>query len=490
LRFPEVKGSSPGLGSVCLLAHGGAERPTVRALFKPELMPYPGAMARVLIVDDETAIRDALRGILERQGYVVSEAANAGSAIALLDSAAVPDAALVDLLLPDKEGTAVLEAVRKRGLPTAVVMISGHGSIPAAVASVRAGAFDFLEKPLDRERLLITLRNATRQGSLARRASETSQVRLFTDSPLLRRLLDEAKRVAVSPAPVLITGETGCGKEVLARWIHEQSPAASGPFVALNCAALPENLAESELFGHVKGAFTGAEATRKGKFVTADGGTLFLDEIGDLPLPVQAKLLRVLEEATVEAVGADRSVPVRVRVIAATHRDLKARAKEGTFREDLLFRISGLPLAVPPLRERPEDIVLLSSHFMEESRARQGWPPEPMKPAFLEALKRYAWPGNVRELRWAVERAVLLAGPDLPGPEHLPPEISGGRQEGVGTLFAAREVAEEKAIEQALERASGNVASAARLLNLSRSRLYERLAKLHIDPTVYRKKKS
>ena len=446
-------------------------------------------MARVLIVDDEAPIRETLRGILERQGYVVSEAANAGAAIALLDSAAVPDTALVDLLLPDKEGTVVLDAVRKRGLPTAVVMISGHGSIPAAVAAVRAGAFDFLEKPLDRERLLITLRNATRQAALARRASEASAAGFLTDSPALRRILAEAKRVAASPAPILITGETGSGKEVLARWIHDQSPVASGPFVALNCAALPENLAESELFGHVKGAFTGAEAIRKGKFVTADGGTLFLDEIGDLPLPVQAKLLRVLEEGSVEPVGADRPVPVRVRVIAATHRDLKSRARDGAFREDLLFRISGLPLSVLPLRERPEDIALLAARFMDESRARQGWPPESPPGPFMEALQRYAWPGNVRELRWAVERAVLLAGPDLPGPEHLPPELSGGPQEGAGTLFAAREEAEAKAIAQALERASGNVAAAARLLNLSRSRLYERLTKLDLDPTIFRKKR-
>jgi len=445
-------------------------------------------MARVLIVDDEAPIRETLRGILERQGYVITEAASAGAAIALLDATAAPDAALVDLLLPDKEGTAILEAVRKRGLPTAVVMISGHGSIPAAVTAVRAGAFDFLEKPLDRERLLITLRNATRHAALTRRAAEASHGGLLTDSPLIRSILAEAKRVAASPAPVLITGETGSGKEVLARWIHEQSPAASGPFVALNCAALPENLAESELFGHVKGAYTGAEASRKGKFLTADGGTLFLDEIGDLSQHVQAKLLRVLEEGAVEPVGADKSVPVRVRVIAATHRDLKAKAKEGSFREDLLFRISGLPLSIPPLRERPEDIALLAAHFMDESRRRQGWTPEPPPAAFLEALKKYAWPGNVRELRWAVERAVLLAGPELPGPEHLPSEISGGRQEGAGTLIAAREEAEGRAIEQALERSSGNVAAAARLLNLSRSRLYEKL-KLHaIDPGAYKKR--
>jgi two-component system nitrogen regulation response regulator NtrX len=447
-------------------------------------------MARILIVDDEQAIRETLRGILERQGYVVSEAPSAETAIALLDREALPDAALVDLRLPDREGTAVLEAARTRGLPTAVIMISGHGSIPAAVASVRGGAFDFLEKPLDRERLLITIRNAVRQASLARKASEESEEGFLTGSPLVRDLLAEAGRVAGSSAPVLVTGETGSGKEVLARWIHARSAAAMGPFVALNCAALPESLAESELFGHVKGAFTGAEAHRKGKFVAADGGTLFLDEIGDLPGPVQAKLLRVLEEGTVEPVGADKPVPVRVRVIAATHRDLKAKSKDGSFREDLLFRVSGFPLRVPPLRERPEDVDLLSARFHGEARARQGWLASEMRKEFLASLRGYPWPGNVRELRWAVERAVLLAGPGLPGPEHLPPEVRSGQQaDPAGSLSRARQDAEEKAILQAIESAGGNVAAAARLLNLSRSRLYERITQLGIDPSGFRKKK-
>ncbi len=446
-------------------------------------------MARVLVVDDEPAIREALRGILERQGYTVEEAGDASTAIDMLDTQPVPDSALVDLLLPDREGTAVLEAVKERGLPTAVVMISGHGSIPAAVASVRGGAFDFLEKPLDRERILITLRNAVRQSALLKQAAEASGADFPTVSPRMEAVLKEARRIARSPAPILVVGETGSGKEVLARWIHGQSPEAHGPFVALNCAALPENLAESELFGHVKGAFTGASVSRKGKFVTADGGILFLDEIGDLPLPLQAKLLRVLEEGTVEPVGADRTIPVKVRVIAATHRDLNGKVKDGSFREDLLFRISGFPLRVPPLRERPEDVVFLAQRFLDEARVRQGWPAETMDEAFRAAVSDRTWPGNVRELRWAVERAALLAGPSLPLPEHLTASPgASGDQTAAGSLEEARQGAEYKAIREALVTARGNVAAAARLLGLSRSRLYEKLAAFDLDPADFRRR--
>jgi len=447
-------------------------------------------MARVLIVDDEASIRQVLRGILERQSYEVEEAATAAAGSAKLERGPAFDAALVDLRLPDGEGTSVLETVRRRGMPTAVIMISGHGSIAAAVAAVRGGAFDFLEKPLDRERVLITLRNATRQVALSLQAEEAMESGLITRSPLMQDLLAEAQRLAVSGAPLLVTGETGAGKEVLARWIHARSHCAQGPFVAVNCAALPETLAESELFGHVKGAFTGAEASRKGKFLTADEGTLFLDEVGDLGAPVQAKLLRVLEEGAVEPVGADRQVPVRVRVIAATHRDLKAKGQEGTFREDLRFRIGGFPLHVPPLRQRPEDIPLLAARFASEARRRQGWPSRDLSPDVLKALGRYKWPGNVRELRWAVERAVLLAGPDMPGQDHLPPEVrAAGAAPASGGLDEARAGAEAEAITKALERCKGNVSLSAKMLDLSRSRLYEKMEELGLDPKGFRKSK-
>ncbi len=447
-------------------------------------------MARVLIVDDEASIRQVLRGILERQSYEVEEAATAAAGSARIERGPAFDAALVDLRLPDGEGTTVLETVRRRGLPTAVIMISGHGSIASAVAAVRGGAFDFLEKPLDRERVLITLRNATRQVALSLQAEEALESGLITRSPLMQDLLAEAQRLAVSGAPLLVTGETGAGKEVLARWIHARSNCSQGPFVAVNCAALPETLAESELFGHVKGAFTGAEAARKGKFLTADGGTLFLDEVGDLGAPVQAKLLRVLEEGSVEPVGADRQVPVRVRVIAATHRDLKAKGQEGTFREDLRFRIGGFPLHVPPLRQRPEDIPLLAARFASEARRRQGWSSQDLSPEVVRALGHYRWPGNVRELRWAVERAVLLAGPAMPGPDHLPPEVrAAGAAPASGGLDEARAGAEAEAITKALERCKGNVSLAAKMLDLSRSRLYEKMEELGLDPKGFRKSK-
>lgn len=448
-------------------------------------------MATVLIVDDEASIRQALKSILLRQGFEVLEAATVKAALAHLMEGPPPDAALVDLRLPDEDGTAVLDAVRQRGLPTAVVMISGHGSIASAVAAVRAGAFDFLEKPLDRERVLITLRNATRQAALTRQTAEVSGSGIITRSPVMQALLEEAGRIAPSMAPVMITGETGSGKEVLARWMHARSPVATGPFVAVNCAALPETLAESELFGHVRGAFTGAEVARKGKFQSANGGTLFLDEIGDLGGPVQAKLLRVLEDGAVEPVGADKSVPVKVRILAATHRDLKVRAQEGSFREDLLFRIGGLPLDVPPLRRHPEDIPLLCTKFMDEARARQGWPLAEPPADFLKALRGYRWPGNVRELRWAVERAVLLSGPGLPGIRHLPSDlVSAGSARPAGGLEEARAGAEAEAITHALDRSRGNVSLAAKMLDLSRSRLYEKMEELGLAPETFRKKRT
>ena len=444
-------------------------------------------MAAILVVDDEREIRAVLRGILERQGFEVEEAGTLSEARRRLQRGPAPDAVLLDLRLPDGEGTALLDDLRDRAPEVSAVVISGHGSIPAAVEAVRNGAFDFLEKPLERQRLLITVRNAVEQTDLRRRAMERSPGAFLSASPAMEALLQEARRLAASPAPILIVGETGSGKEVLARWIHARSREAAGPFVALNCAALPESLAESELFGHVKGAFTGADAPRKGKFQAADGGTLFLDEVGDLSLPLQAKLLRVLEEGSVEPVGSDRPVAVRVRVLAATHRDLAARAREGTFREDLLFRIGGLRLRVPPLRERPEDLPLLARHFLDEARARQGWPPAELPPDFLRALRAYPWPGNVRELRWAVERAALLAGPAPPGPGHLPAEVRQGTPAAApGSLEVARQGAEARAISEALASARGNVAAAARLLKLSRSRLYEKLAELSIDPAAFR----
>ncbi len=442
-------------------------------------------MATVLVVDDEAAIRQAVRAMLERRGYDVTEAATAEEGIAALRSSAPAEAALVDLRLPDKDGMAVLEEARKLGGRTEVVVISGHGTIQAAVGAVRAGAFDFLEKPLDRERLLITVRNAVRA---ALRQANGQEAGLIATSEAMKTLLSAAARFAASSAPILINGETGTGKEVLARWVHAKSPRSAGPFVALNCAAMPESLAESELFGHVKGAYTDAQSSRKGKFQVAGGGTLFLDEIGDLPLGVQAKLLRVLEEGAVTPVGADSQVEIDARVLAASHRDLKDLVARGVFREDLYFRIAGIKLDVPPLRERREEIEPLAQHFLAEVFARQGWPAAEMARPFADALSRYQWPGNVRQLRWAVERAALLSGPAAPGLEHLPEEVvaSSGRV-GSGTLQSTRLESERRAIAQALERMHGNVARTAKALGLSRSRLYEKLDEFGMKPGQFRK---
>jgi len=447
-------------------------------------------MARILLVDDEEAIRTTLTGILERQGHQVFSAGSVAEAEESLLSDAEPDVALVDLRLPDGEGTEVLHWISSRDMPLAVVMISGHGTIPAAVGAVKEGAFDFLEKPLDRERLLITIRNAAMQTALRRKALDPSRaVDLLTRSPSMEPLLAEAGKLAPADVPLLISGETGSGKEVLARWIHERSRRNTGAFVALNCAALPDSLAESELFGHSKGAFTDARTKRKGKFLAAHGGTLFLDEIGDLSPAVQAKLLRVLEDGAVEPVGADVPVSVDVRIIAASHRDLQALADGGNFRRDLLFRISGFPLSIPPLRSRPEDIPLLANHFFQRARSRQGWEPASLPEPVEQALLDHSWPGNVRELRWAVERAALLAGPGLPEARHLP--ASFGTMEGEALTTPRRQAlqgAEIKAIQDALATTGGNVSRAASLLGMSRSRLYDRLKDFGIDPGAYRER--
>lgn len=444
-------------------------------------------MAKILIVDDEPEIRATLEGILQRQGYETVVAGDLAQGARLLRPGDPPDVALVDLLLPDGEGTALLARVRDLGLPTSVVMISGHGSIAAAVEAVKQGAFDFLEKPPDRERLLITLRNAARQASATRKALRDFPADFPTASPRMEAVLQEAGRLAPTEASLLLTGETGSGKEVLARWIHARSRRREEPFVALNCAALPESLAESELFGHTKGAFTGADAPRKGKFQSATGGTLFLDEIGDLSLPVQAKLLRVLEDGSVEPVGSDRPVSVDVRVLAASHRNLEERCRSGLFREDLLFRIGGFPLKIPPLRERPEDVPLLASRFFSTVRARQGWPDARLPAAFLDRLSGQPWPGNVRELRFVVERAALLAGPGVPGPAHAPaPPSAPGEVRAAGTRDRALAGAEAAAITDALTACGGNVTRAAGMLGLSRSRLYDRIRDLGIRPSDYR----
>jgi two-component system, NtrC family, nitrogen regulation response regulator NtrX len=434
-------------------------------------------MAKVLVVDDEKGIREALEAILARQGYEVTLVKDLASASRQLESEDF-DAALIDLRLPDGDGRELISKARKKF--TSVIMISGHATVSLAVEAVKQGAFDFLEKPLDRDRLLIILGNAIREKEL-RQKDEPS---LIYSSKKMEKIVREAEKFARSKEPVLIVGETGSGKEVLAKLIHRMSLHSKGPFVAVNCAAIPESLAESELFGHSKGAFTGAMETRKGKFQSADGGTLFLDEIGDLPLALQAKLLRAIEEEIVEPVGADKGVKVNTRILAATNSDISKWTKEGKFRQDLFYRISGLRIEIPPLRERKEDIGLLAEKFLKDAFEREGWKYREPPADFLGALEGYDWKGNVRELRRVMSRVVLLCGDGEISVKALPDEFSG--KIGKSGLKNIKEDAEAGKIIDTLKEFSGNVQKTAKDLKISRSRLYEKLSRYKINPGDFR----
>jgi two-component system, NtrC family, nitrogen regulation response regulator NtrX len=434
-------------------------------------------MAKVLVVDDEKGIREALESILVRQGYEVTLVQDLSSASRHLESEDF-DAALIDLRLPDGDGRELIPKARKKF--TGVIMISGHATVSLAVEAVKQGAFDFLEKPLDRDRLLIILGNAVREKELRQKGEPD----LIYKSPNMEKIVADAEKFARSKEPVLIIGETGSGKEVLARMIHRMSQHSKGPFVAVNCAAIPENLAESELFGHAKGAFTGASETRKGKFQTADGGTLFLDEIGELSPATQARLLRAIEEEKVEPVGADKSIKVNTRILAATNSDLARWTREGKFRQDLFYRISGLKIEIPPLRDRKEDIGLLARKFLKESFEREGWDYREPHADFFETLRNHEWKGNVRELRRVMSRVVLLSGGGPVESASLPSEFFA--KEVHPSLKGIKEEAEAEKIKEALVQFSGNVQATAKNLKISRSRLYEKLVRYKINPGDFR----
>src|SRR5690348_1096024 len=337
---------------------------------------------------------------------------NAARALDLLRAESF-DLILSDVVMPGKSGLELLEDLKKAGMKTPIVLISGQANIEMAVKATKLGALDFLEKPLSTDKLLVTVENVLRLSRLEEENRELRQRlgkhELVGSGPAMKKLLEQIDRVAPSETRVCILGETGTGKELVARAIHEKSPRQGRSFITLNCAAVPEELIESELFGHEKGAFTGAAARHIGKFEQANHGTLFLDEIGDMPVVMQAKLLRVLEERQVERVGGDRTIPVDVRVIVATHRNLDELVKKGTFRQDLYHRIFVFPLVLPPLRERPGDIAALVGHFAAQVCQVNGWKPRVFRPDAIAALERYSWPGNVRELRNVVERLLLLA---------------------------------------------------------------------------------
>ena len=445
---------------------------------------------RILIVDDEENIGRSLRMILEREGYSVVLCHSA----AAFHAAPKADLYLLDVRLPDGNGIDLLRSLRQEGSSAPVIMISGHGTIADAVEATRAGAFDFLEKPLARERVLLGVSNALEQRSLREENLRLKEQigagpKMVGSSPAFLQVLDQATLAARSDARVLLIGESGTGKELIAAHIHRESPFAHGPFVKVNCAAIPNDLIESELFGHEKGSFTGATALRRGKFELADNGTLFLDEVGDLHANSQAKLLRVLQEGEFHRVGGERAIQVQVRVLAATNRDLTEMVAQGKFREDLYYRLSVMPLRVPSLRERPSDIPAIAAYFLEEFCGRNNFRPKRVAPEVFDLLSAYHWPGNVRELRNIVERMAILSPGDTIEPGIVPLEIraSPGIAAPKSALHEARDTAERDQILKALEAAAWNVSQAARALGMERTNLHKRMRTLAIERVTHAK---
>ena len=440
---------------------------------------------RVLIVDDEAGIRQALKQVLEYEDLEVRVASSGGEAISLYTEFR-PHLVFLDVKMAGLDGLETLSRLRSVDSRAQIVMISGHGTIATAVEATQRGAFDFLEKPLDTDRLLLTVRNALAHGELVgenarlREASE-NRYRMVGSSPALEAVRELITKVGPTSARVLITGENGTGKELVARALHEASPRREEAFVEVNCAAIPSELIESELFGHMKGSFTGAFADRAGKFEQADGGTLFLDEVGDMSLSAQAKLLRVLQEGVVTRIGGAKPIQVDVRVLAATNKDLEGEIAEQRFREDLLYRLNVVPIEVPALRDRLEDVPALVSHFAEQLAASAGVPGKKFSDEAVARLQARSWPGNIRELRNAVERALILAsgkvvtGSDierlLPGAEGAMPTSTGGSL----TLEDFRLEAEKNFLAQQLRLRDWNISETARALKMPRSNLYKKI---------------
>jgi two-component system nitrogen regulation response regulator NtrX len=438
----------------------------------------------ILVVDDEPNIGLSLRLILEGEGYRVTLCESAAAFQAERGAGRV-DLYLLDLRLPDGNGLELLRLLKQGDDPAPVVMISGHGTIRDAVEATRAGAFDFLEKPLARDRVLLVVRNALERSDLQLENQRFREMvgeapPIIGKSPAFRQAVQEATQVARSDVGVLLTGESGTGKEVLASYIHRESPLARRPFVKVNCAAIPTELIESELFGHERGAFTGAVSMRRGRFEQADEGSIFLDEVGDLHEASQAKLLRVLQDGEVQRVGGDRPITVSVRVISATNRPLEQMVADGRFRQDLFYRLSVVPIRVPPLRERREDVRDLATHFLTEFCARNNVRRKAFGEGVTAVLERYDWPGNVRELRNVVERMAILTTADVIDVESIPGELRAERASRPSALAEVRDAAERERIRQALEQSQGNVSGAARLLGVERTNLHKRMRALRL----------
>jgi two-component system nitrogen regulation response regulator NtrX len=437
---------------------------------------------RIVIVDDEPNIGSSLRLILEGEGYGVSVCESVAKFRASYGPGRA-DLYLLDVRLPDGSGIDVLRAIRQAGDPSPVVMISGQGTIADALEATRSGALDFLEKPLARDRVLLAARNAFERADLQIENQRFREIvgdapRMIGRSPALLRAIDDATRVAKSDVAVLLTGESGTGKELLAAHIHHESRVAARPFVKVNCAAIPNDLIESELFGHEKGAFTGAAGLRRGKFEMADGGSIFLDEAGDLHEAAQAKLLRVLQDGEIQRLGGEQSVRVAVRTISATNRDLDTLVADGRFRRDLFYRLSVVPIRMPALRERREDVADLATYFLNDFCARNNFRRKTFDTAAIRELERHDWPGNVRELRNAVERMAILTASEVISDVSIPAEIRSSSDRARTGLQDVRDTAERERIRQALEHASWNISSAARALGIERTNLHKRIRAL------------
>jgi two-component system nitrogen regulation response regulator NtrX len=441
----------------------------------------------ILIVDDEPGVRTALAGVLSDEGYEVEAVASGEACLERVTRGAI-DLVILDVWLPGMDGLATLSRLRERQVDVQVVLISGHGNIESAVRAIKLGAFDFVEKPLSLDKTVLVVRNALRQRRLeaenrALRARVDRHQIMVGESYGMRQLREQIEMAAPTNGRVLIYGENGTGKELVARTIHAQSRRRTSAFVEVNCAAIPEELIESELFGHVRGAFTGAVADRRGKFEAADGGTIFLDEIGDMSLKTQAKVLRVLQEQTLEAVGGATRIKVDVRVLCATNKELRAEIRAGRFREDLYFRLNVIPMSVPALRDRVDDIGLLADHFMAEFAREYGRRPKTLQAPALSLLQRYPWPGNVRELRNVIERLMIMVPGDTITPAHLSfldpealprPEAAGPMADRL-TLHEARDRFERDLILRTLGEQQGNMSRTAEVLGVERSNLYRKM---------------
>jgi two-component system nitrogen regulation response regulator NtrX len=449
----------------------------------------------ILIVDDEPGVRSSLSGVLRDEGYSVEAVASGEACLDRLTRGPV-DLIVLDVWLPGMDGLATLARLRERQVDAQIVLISGHGNIESAVRAIKLGAFDFVEKPLSLEKTVLVVRNALRQRRLedenrALRARVDRTRTMVGESYAMRQLREQVAMAAPTNGRVLIYGENGTGKELVARTVHALSRRRTANFVEVNCAAIPEDLIESELFGHVRGAFTGAVADRRGKFEVADGGTIFLDEIGDMSVKTQAKVLRVLQEQTMEPVGGTGRITVNARVLAATNKDLQAEIRAGNFREDLYFRLNVIPIFVPPLRERQEDIPMLADHFMAEFAREYGRRLKRFDSAAVLRIQRYPWPGNVRELRNVIERLMIM----VPGDEITSDDLVFMEQNSAErpvpepataermTLHEARERFERELILRTLAEQQGNMSRTADVLGVERSNLYKKMRGFGIAPS-------